>query len=69
MNINDINHIINLGAPLINTIMRTNNTSSQLNSTHINGQVNNMINSIHPLLAAFSNIMINNTNNNNNQRL
>jgi len=57
---NDINHIINLGTPLINTIMGTNNTSSQLNSTHINGQVNSMINAINPLLAAFSNMMINN---------
>jgi len=61
---NDINHIINLGTPLINTIMGTNNTSSQLNSTHINGQVNNMINAINPLLAAFSNMIINGANNN-----
>lgn len=71
---NDLNNIINLGTPLINTIMGTNNTASQLNSTHINGQVNSVINAINPLLAAFSSMMINtnnnttnNTNNNNNQ--
>ena len=63
---NDLNHIINLGTPLINTIMGTNNTSSQINSTHITGQVNTMINAINPLLAAFSNMMSNNNNNNNN---
>jgi hypothetical protein len=54
---NDLNNIINLGTPLINTIMRTNNTASQLNSTQINGQVNTMFNTINPLLAAISNMM------------
>ena len=61
---NDINHIINLGTPFINTILGTNNTASELNATHINGNVNNMISAINPILSALNNLIINNNNTN-----
>ena len=53
----DLNNIINLGTPLLNTIMRTNNTAAQFNSTNINGQVNSMFNAFYPFINAMSDIM------------
>jgi hypothetical protein len=58
---NDLNQIINIGTPLINTIIGTNNAAQQFNSTQINGQVNTVLNAINPLLAVFNNMMNNNS--------
>ena len=34
--------------------MRTNNTSAEINSTQVNNQVNNILNTISPILSLFS---------------
>jgi len=65
--LNDINNFVNISTPFINSVWHnitpTSNTSSRLNSSHINTHINNHVNELfnninpilNPLLQAFNN--------------
>jgi len=62
----DLNNLINIGAPFLNTVMGTSNTTAEINPSNVNNQVNNLFQSLNPLLTAFNGLLT--TNNNHNPR-
>lgn len=67
--VSDINNFVNVTAPFINSFMNNSNVSARLNPEHINAQVTSFFDNINPIFQAFTNIVgnPNNTNQNNNR--